>query len=120
MSAGLGSVPAQQTYLDIGQGNRVFDSLYDSELPALAPGLRRLVDAVATGGIGAAEIVPALLAGIWSAGGVVVFAALGSSCAFGASRELERGCDRHRRHAGCGLVVDALSVRRIPATATTC
>ncbi len=34
MSAGLGSVPAAQTYLDVTQGNRVFDSLYDSELPA--------------------------------------------------------------------------------------
>jgi hypothetical protein len=34
MSAGLGSVPATQTYLDISQGNRVFDSLYDEELPA--------------------------------------------------------------------------------------
>jgi hypothetical protein len=33
LSAGLGSVPAQQTYLDISQGNRVFDSLYDSKLP---------------------------------------------------------------------------------------
>jgi hypothetical protein len=33
MSAGLGSVPAAQTYLDISQGNRVFDSLYDSALP---------------------------------------------------------------------------------------
>jgi hypothetical protein len=33
MSAGLGSVPAAQTYLDISQGNRVFDSLYDSDLP---------------------------------------------------------------------------------------
>ena len=33
LSAGLGSVPAEQTYLDISQGNRVFDSLYDSELP---------------------------------------------------------------------------------------
>ena len=33
MSAGLGSVPAAQTYLDISQGNRVFDSLYASELP---------------------------------------------------------------------------------------
>jgi hypothetical protein len=32
MSAGLGSVPAQQTYLDLGQGNRVFDSLYDGGL----------------------------------------------------------------------------------------
>jgi len=34
MSAGLGTVPAEQTYLDIGQGNRVFDSLYDDDLPA--------------------------------------------------------------------------------------
>lgn len=33
MSAGLGSVPAAQTHLDISQGNRVFDSLYDSDLP---------------------------------------------------------------------------------------
>jgi hypothetical protein len=33
MSAGLGTVPPQQTYLDIGQGNRVFDSLYDAPLP---------------------------------------------------------------------------------------
>jgi len=35
MSAGLGTVPANQTYLDVGQGNRVFDSLYDSPLPRL-------------------------------------------------------------------------------------
>ncbi len=27
-------MPAEQTYLDITQGNRVFDSLYDSDLPA--------------------------------------------------------------------------------------
>lgn len=35
MSAGLGSVPADQTYLDISQGNRIFDSLYDEPLPRL-------------------------------------------------------------------------------------
>jgi hypothetical protein len=35
MSAGLGAVPANQTYLDIGQGNRVFDSLYDEDLPPI-------------------------------------------------------------------------------------
>ncbi|HEX5712773.1 MAG TPA: hypothetical protein VFX85_05620 [Solirubrobacterales bacterium] len=34
MSAGLGSVPAAQTDLDITQGNRVFSSLYGEELPA--------------------------------------------------------------------------------------
>jgi hypothetical protein len=37
MSAGLGTVSAEQTYLDIGQGNRVFDSLYDEDLPPLGP-----------------------------------------------------------------------------------
>ena len=43
MSAGLGTVPAEQTYLDISQGNRVFDSLYDSDLPQLE---RRLLGVV--------------------------------------------------------------------------
>jgi hypothetical protein len=35
LSAGLGNVPAAQTYLDIGQGNRIFGSLYDFPLPPL-------------------------------------------------------------------------------------
>jgi hypothetical protein len=35
MSAGLGTVTPEQTYLDIGAGNRVFDSLYDHELPPM-------------------------------------------------------------------------------------
>jgi len=38
MSAGLGSVPPEQTYLDIGAGNRVFDSLYSPELPPSSQG----------------------------------------------------------------------------------
>lgn len=37
MSAGLGTVPAAQTYLDVSQGNRVFDSLYGESLPPLPP-----------------------------------------------------------------------------------
>jgi hypothetical protein len=36
LSAGLGGVPAAQTYLDVSQGNRVFGSLYDFALPPLA------------------------------------------------------------------------------------
>jgi hypothetical protein len=32
MSAGLGTVTPEQTYLDIGAGNRVFNSLYDHEI----------------------------------------------------------------------------------------
>ncbi|HEX5592260.1 MAG TPA: hypothetical protein VFX35_02795 [Solirubrobacterales bacterium] len=38
MSDGLGAVPAQQTYLDVGQGNRIFDSLYDRPLPKRGEG----------------------------------------------------------------------------------
>jgi hypothetical protein len=35
LSAGVGNVSADQTYLDIGQGARVQESLYDSPLPRL-------------------------------------------------------------------------------------
>lgn len=37
MSAGLGRVLPDQTYLDIGQGARAFNSLYDAPLPLLLP-----------------------------------------------------------------------------------
>jgi hypothetical protein len=66
LSAGLGSVPAAQTYLDISQGNRVFDSLYDSELPRdvgggiCGPAYSKAVDERAESA--PAEIVPGLLA----------------------------------------------------------
>jgi len=66
MSAGLGSVPAGQTYLDIGQGNRVFGSLYSSDLPSgvrapvnrpvTDPAVRRRAESAP------ADIVPGLLA----------------------------------------------------------
>jgi hypothetical protein len=35
LSAGIADVPAEQTYLDIGQGNRVTKTLYDEPLPAI-------------------------------------------------------------------------------------
>jgi hypothetical protein len=66
LSAGLGSVPAAQTYLDISQGNRVFDSLYDEELPAhvgggiCGPAYSRAV--VERAESAPADIVPGLLA----------------------------------------------------------
>ncbi len=66
MSAGLGSVPAAQTYLDVSQGNRAFDSLYDSELPRkvaggiCGPGYSKAV--VERAESVPAEIVPGLLA----------------------------------------------------------
>ncbi len=66
MSAGLGSVPAEQTYLDVSQGNRVFDSLYDSELPRdvgggiCGPAYSRAV--IERAESAPADIVPGLLA----------------------------------------------------------
>jgi len=63
MSPGLGTVPAEQTYLDIGQGNRVFDSLYDEDLTERtgdpAAWWRAVVERAETA---PAEIVPGLLA----------------------------------------------------------
>ena len=64
MSAGLGTVPPEQTYLDIGQGNRVFDSLYDAR-PAAE--LRRATARAGGEAVGEraesapADIVPGLL-----------------------------------------------------------
>ncbi len=62
MSSGLGTVPAGQTYLDVGQGNRVFDSLYDSPLPAFEGGRwgwwQKVVERAESA---PAEIVPGLL-----------------------------------------------------------
>ncbi len=65
MSAGIGSVPAGQTYLDISQGNRIDESLYDRPLPPLrsigarVPGWGEIVQR-ADGA--PANIVPGLLA----------------------------------------------------------
>jgi hypothetical protein len=62
MSAGLGEVPAEQTYLDIGQGNRVFDSLYEEPLPELGGDQRKWWREVVERAESApAEIVPGLL-----------------------------------------------------------
>ncbi|MGN6215738.1 MAG: hypothetical protein ACTHN7_02105 [Solirubrobacterales bacterium] len=62
MSAGLGTVPPAQTYLDIGQGNRVFDSLYDRPLPERDGDPSRWWREVAERAESApAEIVPGLL-----------------------------------------------------------
>jgi hypothetical protein len=61
MSAGLGTVPPLQTYLDVGQGNRVFDSLYDRPLPEHRGGVRWLLEVVERAESAPADIVPGLL-----------------------------------------------------------
>jgi hypothetical protein len=62
MSPGLGKVPPQQTYLDVGQGNRVFNSLYDEPLPQMEGDRAAWWRAVTERAESApAEIVPGLL-----------------------------------------------------------
>ncbi|HSS33269.1 MAG TPA: hypothetical protein VLL27_08325 [Solirubrobacterales bacterium] len=102
MSAGLGTVPAEQTYLDVGQGNRVFDSLYDEDLPRLGrhcfPWFEEVVERAASA---PAEIVPALLA--HALRGVAVLAVGRSSCAF----ELESGYGKGPASIGIFGIGDA-------------
>ena len=66
MSAGLSKVTAAQTFLDISQGNRVFTSLYDRELPVFSTGFGERVpdwgQVVARAESAPANIVPGLLA----------------------------------------------------------
>lgn len=94
LSAGLGTVPAEQTYLDTGQGNRVFDSLYDTDLPPQPPtarssspsgraACREWWQAVTARAESApAEIVPGLLSSSLEAAGVRVAAGGEASCTF--------------------------------------
>lgn len=78
MSAGLGTVPPQQTYLDVGQGNRVFDSLYDRPLPERRPGGGWWSEVVERAESAPAEIVPGLLRKtLAEAGGRAWFSELG-------------------------------------------
>jgi hypothetical protein len=86
MSAGLGSVPAEQTYLDITQGNRVFDSLYDSALPPLGRDCSAWPAVVRRAESAPADIVPGLLQTTLREAGTVVRVGGGASCTFSAPR----------------------------------
>ncbi|HET8640180.1 MAG TPA: hypothetical protein VFL89_08050, partial [Solirubrobacterales bacterium] len=117
MSAGLGSVPAEQTYLDITQGNRVFDSLYDSDLPPLkskreCPGWWR--SAVERAESAPADIVPGLLASTLEASGIGVRARTTGSGRAGAAG---RGV-RLRAGQGVGAQAACTLTSRGPRTAT--
>jgi hypothetical protein len=63
MSTGIGEVPPEQTYLDVSQGNRVDEALYDHPLPAVSriflsvPGWSQIARRAAAA---PAELVPGL------------------------------------------------------------
>jgi hypothetical protein len=92
MSAGLGAVPPNQTYLDIGQGNRVFDSLYDRDLPAIGGNCEAWHEAVEERAESApADIVPFLLNREARGSGTAVFWLGDVACAFGGFQGGEGG-----------------------------
>jgi hypothetical protein len=97
MSAGLGTVPPWQTYLDIGQGNRIFDSLYDEELPPLpsrADACRGWLEAARRRAASApAEIEPGLLARALSATAETINLST-DSCPFGGAPGSAAGAPR--------------------------
>jgi hypothetical protein len=92
MSAGLGTVPPGQTYLDVGQGDRVFDSLYGESLPPAPSGEERAAcdrwfqQAVTRAATAPAEIEPDLLGREVVAHGAAVYRSGASACAFGGHR----------------------------------
>ncbi|HEY0279868.1 MAG TPA: hypothetical protein VGC32_16515, partial [Solirubrobacterales bacterium] len=87
MSAGLGTVGEEQTYLDIGAGNRVFNSLYDHELPPApraAAGCRAwFQEAVERAESAPDEIEPGLLVEGLESAGVGAIGVGASSCPLG-------------------------------------
>ena len=114
LSAGLGEVSPEQTYLDITQGNRVFDSLYDEELdpvPVPAHGTRVPAWAriVRRADSAPAEIVPGLLASSLGAGAMGAGSGLSTPALLAADRQgrlrrLGRGC----RTRGCSPPVSVV------------
>jgi hypothetical protein len=97
MSAGLGTVSPEQTYLDVGQGNRVFNSLYDKELPPLRKdGCRRWSEEARERAESApAEIVPGLMLAALLAAKIGSFAHPGPDCELGFEGPGGRGGGGH-------------------------
>jgi hypothetical protein len=119
VSAGLGAVPVAQTFLDVGQGNRAIEDLYDEDLPRLY--LRdgqvperlwaRVVERAESV---PADIVPGLLASTLTDAGVGVAAEADSGLATlmavnrsGTVRIAEASACR----AGCGTRFSVLRAR---------
>jgi hypothetical protein len=73
MSAGIGEVPPEQTYLDISQGNRIDDTLYERPLPPLQSFDARVpnwAEIVRRANDAPADVVPGLLASTLLSSGI--------------------------------------------------
>jgi hypothetical protein len=124
LSAGLGlDFTPDGTYLDIGQGNRVFDQLYDEPLPPLTVRGGRVPppewDAVLRRARSApAEIVPGLLASTLERAGMGarVAAGVGGAALVAANRDGRvRSAARCPQRGCAGLTVRSLPAEGLPA-----
>ncbi len=117
ISAGLGSVPVAQTYLDISQGNRVNEKLYDGDLPRLYARDGRVPEpiwdrVVSRADSAPANIVPGLLASTLADAGIEVTAEADSGLATligvdrGGSVPVATDCA-----AGCGPGLSVIRIR---------
>src|SRR5262249_2835444 len=124
LSAGIGQVPAEQTYLDVSQGNRVQESLYDGDLPprgrlgASVPGWAEIAS---RGDDAPADITPGLLASTLKQNGLGVVAETGTADP-AALIAADRAGVVHRTGAGgcldrlCpGLAVVSATLGNLPA-----
>ena len=127
VSAGIGTVPEAQTFLDIGQGNRVNQTLYDGDLPRLyvrdgavpRPLWERTLDRADSA---PANIVPGLLASTLTDAGVAVTAepASGLATLLAVDRDgVVPIAGPQRCAAGCGPGVSLVSAQlaELPALA---
>jgi hypothetical protein len=120
MSAGIGSVPGAQTYLDVTQGNRLSESLYDEEVPFIrfsATGVSPVDWAAITerAESAPADIVPGLLASTLARHGVRVraepAAGLGRLIAADRDGRFETVAPLSCPGRGCeGLVVEDVTI----------
>ena len=77
LSPGLGGVPAEQTWLDLGQGSRTFDSTYDTPLDSLYVSRTRVENwqsVVDRADTATEPVVPGLLASTLAATGRITLA----------------------------------------------
>jgi hypothetical protein len=118
MSAGIGSVPSEQTFLDLSQGNRVDDAVYDRPLPGLFPFAREVPEwgrVVARADAAPADLAPGLLAARLRAAGLPAAAEQPLDAAAIAAAAPD-GIVAPLRRAGPGLAViraDAGRLRRV-------
>ncbi len=123
LSSGLGAVPASQTYLDIGQGSRLFSSLYPRALPPLVVRGNRVRGSrwravIERAADAPADIEPGLLASTLADGGISIAASplAGSSGLIAADRDGRVARASHCEPGRCpGVTVASVELSQLAA-----